>query len=663
MNINKYKQIVYSVLFFTFCLSQGQSIQDMQKLKNEYEKFQKESSMTKLNTELDGSEIGFDDLPMNRSAQIYKPDMSIFANDSLDYYFGYDYFTLRDSILFYENLPSNSNYVLGPGDELIVSLWGQTLLRQTYTINREGNIFDDKVGLLQISGNTIEDIRLYLKNKFGQIYSTMNSKNPTTFIDVSLGALKSINVNFVGHIKYPGVYSIHSFSNIITGLAQAGGVDTTGSLRKIEIQRDGKLQNTIDLYDYFISGALASNIQLRDQDIIVVPPRQSRVEIDSAVLRPGIYESMPGESIHDLIQFAGGPAFNSSDKIGILRILPKEQMEKVGSYKVFYVDFETAKITKCGFSDKITLYPIFDELLEVSIVGQVKRPGKYPFNEGMSIEDLFSLSGGFKDEYFLKSIYLEQAEIIRRDPNKRYDSIIKLNLKKILKDSALNTIKLNNLDQIVIHENLNYFKKDQVYISGEVKIPGSYPLIIDNETLASILKRSGGLTSKALANGISIYRNSDYFNQDIFKKNLDNQEESFIIENENKVRVAWQNHQIALMPGDSIIVKESTGTVNVSGEVYNPGLIEFSKNKSLRKYINAAGGITDNGNSNSIIVVYASGVVSPKKWYSRPRIEDGATIIVNQKPPQEPFNLTQFASNWTSIISSMITAVVLSNQL
>ena len=126
------------------------------------------------------------------------------------------------------------------------------------------------------------------------------------------------------------------------------------------------------------------------------------------------------------------------------------------------------------------------------------------------------------------------------------------------------------------------------------------------------------MTTKALVNGISIYRNSDYFNQDIFEKNINNQEE-LIVKDENqnnKVRVAWQNDQIALMPGDSIVVKESTGTVNVSGEVYNPGLIEFTKNKSLRKYINSAGGITDNGNSNNIIVVYANGVVSPKRWYS-----------------------------------------------
>ena len=117
------------------------------------------------------------------------------------------------------------------------------------------------------------------------------------------------------------------------------------------------------------------------------------------------------------------------------------------------------------------------------------------------------------------------------------------------------------------------------------------------------------------------------------------------------------------MPGDSIIVKEATRTINVSGEVFNPGIIEYREGKSLRYYLNSAGGITNNGDKSNIIVIHANGVVSPKKWYSSPKIDDGATVIVNSKEIVEPLNITQFATNWTSIISSMITAIVLSQQL
>jgi protein involved in polysaccharide export with SLBB domain len=117
------------------------------------------------------------------------------------------------------------------------------------------------------------------------------------------------------------------------------------------------------------------------------------------------------------------------------------------------------------------------------------------------------------------------------------------------------------------------------------------------------------------------------------------------------------------MPGDSIIVKEKTNTVLVSGEVYNPGIQEFRKGKSIKYYLNASGGVSEEGNRRSIIVLYPNGVVKPKNWFSNPKIFDGSTIIVNQKPPAEPFNITQFATNWTSIVSSVITAVILTNQL
>ena len=134
-------------------------------------------------------------------------------------------------------------------------------------------------------------------------------------------------------------------------------------------------------------------------------------------------------------------------------------------------------------------------------------------------------------------------------------------------------------------------------------------------------------------------------------------------DNNDKIRVAWQNTEIALMPGDSVVVKEKTSTIFVTGSVYNPGVLEFRKGKSLRFYLNGAGGLTDGANEKGIVILYANGIVSPKKWYSSPSVLEGSTIIVNQKAPEEPFDITQFATNWTSIISSVVTILVLSKQL
>ena len=273
----------------------------------------------------------------------------------------------------------------------------------------------------------------------------------------------------------------------------------------------------------------------------------------------------------------------------------------------------------------------------------------------MSLRDLMDIGGGFEDSTFTKSIYSRQGEIIRRNPNSRYETIIPIPLDGLNENVNLDEIKLQNLDRFVVRENLNFFERQNVIISGEVYIPGSYPIIKDNETLKSVLQRAGGLTNKALKNGISIYRLRKYFNH-----SSKNEPE---VNEKSRVRVAWSNQSIELMPADSIIVRESTNTVNVSGEVYNQGLIEYKKGRSIGYYINRSGGVTSIGDKNKIVVVYPNGEVAPKRWYNSPKIEDGSTIYINLKEAQEPFNLTQFATNWTSILSSLITAVVLSQQI
>ena len=668
--INKYKQIMYVLLVSVFALGYGQSIQELQRLKAEYEKFQKGQKQVQLPTGVDGGIDPVTSLP--REAQItpyeFEKDLLYEKKDEGLNHFGYDFFTQRDTVKFWENLPTTANYLLGPGDELVISLWGETQLRETYIISRDGKIYDEKVGLLNMTGNTMDDARQYLKSQFGRIYATLNGKKASTFIDVSLGELRAINVNFVGEVQYPGVYPVHPFSTVITGLIQAGGVDTTGSLRNIQIKRNGKVAATVDLYDYLLKGNLPESIQLRDQDIVVIPVRGSSVEIDSAIVNPGIYEGITGETVFDLIQYAGGLTADAADNIGLSRIKPMGERNSGGAYEGHYINIENAKLIPIQNGDRIAVRHLFHENLLVEIIGQVKVPGVYHYYKGMTLKALLALGGGFEDSTFWKSVYHDQAEIIRRDPESRYENVIKVNLGDIYNENGEKDILLQNLDRVVIHANLNYFEKDNIYISGEVNIPGAYPLISNKETLKSILGRAGGLTPKALKNGISIHRDSKYF--EIIeppvievKTDVDEKLEEKKEDLNKKVQVAWQNESIALMPGDSIVVKETTGTVNVMGEVYNKGLIEFRRGKSLNYYINAAGGVTDIGNKNNIIVIYTNGLVSPKKWYVSPRVDEGSTIIVNRKPIEEPFNITEFAGTFASLLSSMVTIIVLSKQL
>tara|TARA_Y100000590_G_scaffold292814_1_gene329694 strand:+ start:8625 stop:10616 length:1992 start_codon:yes stop_codon:yes gene_type:complete len=654
-------------------VSTAQSKQDIERYRSIV---QQPAQQTQINSGNNIQNFPSSDVP--REAQIIPYSEDIDSTDVKQMYFGYNFFVKRDTIKFWENLPTPQNYLLGPGDELTVSLWGQTQLRQNYTISREGKIYDEKVGLLNLTGKTIEEAEKYFLNQFGRVYSTLKTSNPSTYMDVSMGKLKSINVNFVGEINYPGVYPVHPFSTVITGLIQIGGIDTTGSLRNIQIKRNNKVVAEVDLYDYLLKGNFPKDIQLRNQDIVVVPSRSSTIKIDSAVVRPGIYESKPGETVFQMINFAGGLRPNASESIGLNRIIPISNRKDISSFNEnYYIDFSNSKLTPVQNGDIITVRSIFKSIKQVEIIGQVKKPGYYNFYDGMKLNDLVMLAGGFSDSSFWKSVYQKQGQLVRRNPNSRYATIKNIDLIKLLNGDKSTNIDLHNRDRFVVHANPNYFEKDNIQITGEVNIPGSYPLTAEEKTLESIIDRAGNFTSKANRDGISIFRDKKYFDsaniaEGVFEEHkvivpqqMNNEAEAKNIDKpqSDRTRIAWSNQSILLMPGDSIVVHEATNSVNVFGEVYSPGALEISKGKSIKYYVDAAGGVTKKGDKNGIIVIYANGVVSPKKWYSSPKIKDGCTIVVTQKVPSDPFDLTVFLTNWTSIISSVITVVILSKQI
>ena len=646
-------QLLFSLILFQLVFAQ--SPQEIKNLKNKYENMKRQDAQN-TNNQLQMDDFDNINPSQTRIAPYFQ--MPSDTTKKGKYYFGYDFFVKRDTIGFWENLSIPRNYLLGPGDEIVVSLWGETSLRQSYTISRSGKIYDEKAGILNISGKTLDETKKYLLEQFGRVYSTLSIRNASTFLDVSLGSLKSINVNFVGEVSFPGVYAIHPFSNVITGLIQAGGIDTTGSLRSIIIKRDNKTFKEIDLYNYLLKGDMSNNIQLRDQDIVLIKIRNSIVEIDSAVYKPGVYESIQNESIFDLINYAGGLKPNASGVINIERInrLNKSAHSKVENQN-FYINFSESKKIPVKNGDKLTVDKMLYRTQKVYLIGQVKSPGSYNFFEGMKLKELLMLGSGFSDTTFMKSVYKNKAEIVRREPLSRYEKVIYFNLEDLLNGNDDYT--LENLDKIVIHSNLNYFEKENVVVKGEVGVPGSYPLLYDNESLESLISRAGGLTSKALNQGISVFR-------EVSDLELENQNSFVDIEieqQEKKKRIAWRSKGLVLMPGDSIHVKESTNTINIQGEVFNPGIIEFKKGKSINYYINSTGGLTQLANKKEIIVIYPNGLVVPSKWYSKPKVVEGSTIFITAKIQQEPFDVTQFATNWTSIISSMITAIVLSRQI
>ena len=219
---------------------------------------------------------------------------------------GYDIFTQRDTIPYWQNLPIPKDYILGPGDEVIISIWGEFNSYISEKINREGEIFIENIGILNLSDKNLEQAKTYVNSKFARVYSTLTGENPKSFIDLSLGELKSVNIHFVGFVNIPGVHTIHPFSNIVAGLTQAGGVDFRGSLRSIKLIRNDKTIAVFDLYDYIFKGKSITSVRLMDQDIIFVPPRLSRVALNGQVLTAGYFEITKDEALQNLINFSGG---------------------------------------------------------------------------------------------------------------------------------------------------------------------------------------------------------------------------------------------------------------------------------------------------------------------------------------------------------------------
>ena len=548
-------------------------------------------------------------------------------SDSVKIFFGYDYFTNRNSIEIWDNIPASSDYELGPGDEIIINIWGDTQVNSNHTIDRQGKIFLDKVGLISITGQTLENAKEILINRFSNIYSTLAGKNPTSSLDISLGNLKSLNISVVGEVIQPGLHKVHPFSTLTTCLFQIGGVSESGTLRNIQIYRKNKLFKTFDFYTFFTGLNLLQDTQLKDGDVISISPRISTVEIQGSTNRIGYYEILSTETVANAVSFAGGLSSNASGAIVVDRVSIQDKIQYLQQSEWNSIVIKNGDVIRVFEKPSLTR--------SVAIYGQVKLPGEYPFSEKMNIVELLSIAGGINDPTFLKSMYLKKAQVVRRSYSEEYPKVILVDLEKAIEGIPEHNITLENLDVMIVNQNPNYESPKRVDITGEVNVPGVYTIQKNGETLDDILNRAGGFTSKAYEDGIQMYRDSS--------------------------QVVLQDYDIVVMDGDSLHVPKHPGIVFVKGEVYNPGLIQFKKGKSLRHYIESAGGYNIYADNSRVVVFYANGDVKIKKWYSNPKLKEGATIVVNTREFTEPIDGTEFAKNISSIFASFATIIILIN--
>ena len=613
------------ILFAGVALAQSQ--QDIERYKKQYEQLLQDRLSNQVIGAENISESIDGDIPtefiMAEKKDVEKTEKTL-------KYFGYNFFTMRDSIPIWDNLPLPSSYRLGPGDEIIISLWGETQLRSSYFIGRDGMVYIERVGQLNLTGKSMEQAGSYLEKQFQKVYETLKGSNPSTFLDVSLGKLKSINVTFVGEVKLPGIHPLHPFSTVLTGLIQAGGVDTTGSLRNIQIIRGDNDPQQVDLYAFLSAGkTAAANTRLQDNDVIFIPTRNSSIEIEGAVKRPGIYESIPGETVADLIDYAGGLKINAQHNLAVYRFNPASSSLEQNAKSVIYVPFNEAHQVTIQGNEQIIVYAVPDYTKSVYVFGQVKNPGEYGFEEGMHLLDLMHLVGGLFDDTYYQTIYAEKADILRRNSKSNFPEIISVNLADLIQGNQTQNIELQNWDVVLVRQNQNFTISKQVQITGSVKVPGVYSLQQPNETLENLLDRSGSFTDQAYVDGVKLFRNN--------------------------IQVALNSFDLALVDGDSIDVPEHTGVVQVLGEVYNTGYVQYVNKRNLNNYIEAAGGFTLDARKKYITVIYPNGDVKVKGTFFIPVIIEGSVIIVHKKEEQLPFDMTEFLKETASIIASLAT--------
>jgi protein involved in polysaccharide export with SLBB domain len=407
------------------------------------------------------------------------------------------------------NAATPQSYILGPGDQIVISVWGETKLNLQLFVNRDGNIIVPDVGPVSTTGLSIQQFREKLLHRMSEIYSGLKNgtEGANTFLDVSIGKLRTIQVYVTGEVLRPGGYSLSSMSTAFHALYAAGGPTVNGTLRDIQVVRDGKSLGSIDMYNYLIKGDRSKDVRLQDDDIVLIKPAVKRAALLGSVTHPAIFELKDKETLGSLIAMAGGLRFDAYfDRLHIERIIPFDQRS---SYErnLLDIDMNFASLADLQKSpapiedgDVVTVFKV-SSIPEnrVSITGNVNKPGNFQLQPGMHIKDLID-----KADSLQRNSFSERATLLRMLPNLRRE-VIPFNPRLALAGDPENNIALQNEDSIIVYRETVFLPRDSVTIAGPVRTPGKFPRQ-NNMTVADLVVFAGGLKEEAQTSGIQVFR-------------------------------------------------------------------------------------------------------------------------------------------------------------
>ncbi len=625
--------IIITVLSHSFLFSQV-SITDINRIGNEQlDEIRKElQNAPEKNSKFDVDDV--EDIE-STAVTIEQKELELINEE----YYGYNYF--KSEINFFDNVPTPSEFKLGAGDEIIISLWGDTNLREQFIINKEGLIYYENIGFINLSNKTIKDAENLLVKELSKIYSTLKDINNPTKLMVELGKLKSLNIYFSGEVSKPGIQLVHPFSDILTAITQAGGVNTEGSLRNIKLIRDNNTIAVIDFYSFFIKGSNEfSDFRLIDGDTIHIPPIKNRVEIQGSVLRPGYYELLEGDSLNDLINYAAGLKAKASSIISLDTVIPFENRTSQDNIiSSLNIDLNATNEITLNNGDKVLVREIGESNSKVEIYGRVKVPGIYS-SINMTLKDILDFAGGFDDPVFRKTIRQDEIIILRKDENQFYSQEIKSTY------ADADKIDLNINDKIFVYESTNYRNSPTYRVEGEVNKPGTYPLK-KGITVEKALSLAGGLTELSTINNIIISQEFTEIDETDVEfteiKNVANFDLDFELSS---------NSVIKALPYENV--------VSVEGNVYNPGLVAFTRGITMTDAIIQAGGYKPNSMKNRAYVKKANGEVSKANIFlgRLKRLNPGDTVFVPVDPDPDEFDITTFIADLSTTLAN-IAAILL----
>ncbi|MHA7130731.1 SLBB domain-containing protein [Algoriphagus namhaensis] len=689
--------------------------------------------------------------------------------------FGTSLFYQKGRTLTFEpslNQATPKSYILGPGDLLYVDIYGQSEQYYEATVNPDGFILLDNIGSIAVSGKSIEEATGIIKNRVARFYPGLSGSNPNTFLQISLGNVRTIQVNILGEVRLPGTFTLSAFSTVFNALYAAGGPNMNGSMRRIKVLRNNTLIAEVDVYDLLIEGKASLDLKLQDQDVILVPPFDSRAKIKGEVKRQMTFEIQEGDTFQDLITYAGGftdEAFKEQatiaritanersisnvyadqyslfllkggDEITVGKILDRYtnrvQIEgavyRAGTFALTegltlgaliqkaeglrgdaYTKQASILRTREDFSsvmiqvdlagildgsvpdvqlqreDIVRIASIYDIKNEqyVQVLGEVKKPGIYPFSEGMKVEELLILAGGLQE-----SANANDLEIARRLEDQDLGTLSDILPTRVNTDLSMTpeSVTLQAFDQVIVRKRGNFAMQKLVAVEGQVNSPGMFAIESTDERISDLVQRAGGLNQFAYAKGAALIRRTEFFNtqseQAQRQKNLeelqrllelapnsseaqeellkrlrkddpiaaspvDNQlaeskkesldqiaaetpgfavklkeTEAVAIDLEAIMKNPGSEDDLILEEGDILSVPKLLQTIRMRGDVVYPTTLRHEAGRGLKYYINGAGGFERRANRKQTYVVYANGAVKRTKGF----------LGIRNYPPVEP---------------------------